>query len=55
MILIKLLKQYIKEFDDDANLLIVDTTNDTALEILNVFKNLDTENLEIQVITNDKS
>ena len=50
MIPIKTLKQYFKECDDNASLLITDSSNDTSLEVINTFKNLDSGNLEIQVL-----
>ncbi len=49
--LIKILKLYLRNFKDDDNILIVDAADDTTLEVLNVFKNLDTENLELHIIT----
>ena len=57
MIPIKIFKQYLKEFKDDANILIVNVSNnkDVSLDIFNVFKNLDTENLELQVIIEENN
>ncbi len=55
MIQIKELKEHFNEIEDGASLLITDSSNDTSLEVINIFKNLISGNLEIQVLINDKS
>ncbi len=52
--LVKHVRQYLKDFGDDDQVLITSTPEDISLEVLNVFKNMYTGNLEIQVAQNDE-
>ena len=53
--LIKILKQYIKNFKDDDEMIILEANTGQVLELFNVCKNLDTENLELQVIIEENN